>query len=90
MQQAGQAGMKGDRVILQVESGTASSGEEEPIAFALGARHIVVVRIVDRWPGADHVYFKVAADDGATYILRHDLAARQWEMTLFQSPGSPP
>jgi hypothetical protein len=76
-------------MILQVESSSAHAGDQEPVTFSLGARRLEVLRIVDRWPAAGHVYFKVAADDGATYILRNDEATHQWELTLYQSPGMP-
>jgi hypothetical protein len=60
-------------------------GEEEPRAFDLGERHLEVIEITDRWLGPDHRYFKVQADDGNIYILRHDEAAGEWEMTSFTS-----
>jgi phage FluMu gp28-like protein len=70
---------------LQVKTGTELS---EPALFSLGSREIAVIEIVDRWPGNDYTYFKVLADDGNTYILRHDDKVDQWEMTYFQT-GSP-
>jgi hypothetical protein len=29
------------------------------------------------------------AEDGATYILRHDAASGRWELTLYQAPPRP-
>jgi hypothetical protein len=58
-------------------------GEEEPRAFELGDRHLEVIEIIDRWLAPDHRYFKVQADDDNVYILRHDEAAGEWEMTSF-------
>ena len=42
-----------------------------------------VVEILDRWLAPDHRYFKILGDDGSTYIVRHDIQAERWELTLF-------
>lgn len=70
---------------LKVESHAAPFREEEPLAFYLGPRRIAVLEILDRWLAPHYGYFKVAADDGARYILRHDLPTNDWELTLFQA-----
>lgn len=62
-------------------------GEEEPRAFWLGERHIVAQAILDRWLAPQHRYFKLQGDDGGTYILRHDEAAGEWEMTMYSAIG---
>jgi hypothetical protein len=72
-------------MILQVETSNGASGTVEPTCFWLGKRRINVMEIIDRWPSADHIYFKIEADDRNTYILRHDENADQWEMTFFQA-----
>jgi hypothetical protein len=77
-------------MILQVEHGVGPYGDVEPRAFTLGEQRLDVVQIIDRWLSPAYDYFKVAASDNARYILRHDTASDQWEMTLFQSPGTPP
>jgi len=61
-------------------------GEEEPRAFALGERRLGVEEILDRWLGPDHRYFKVSADDGCAYILRHDTASDTWELAALAGP----
>lgn len=70
-------------MILEV---TASSvcGESVPAAFKLGGTDLAICEIIDRWPGENYSYFKVRAEDGALYILRHDKIAEQWELTLFR------
>ncbi|HVL57309.1 MAG TPA: hypothetical protein VM491_12445 [Burkholderiaceae bacterium] len=69
---------------LIVQTVRSDLGIDEPRSFRLGERRTGVVDIIDRWLSYSHSYFKVRADDGATYILRHDLPTGQWEMTLFQ------
>ena len=68
---------------IRVQCYAVHRGEEEPRAFDLGDRRLEVVEIIDRWLAPDHRYFKVQADDDNVYILRHDEAAGEWEMTSF-------
>jgi hypothetical protein len=69
---------------LRVQCHAGHRGEEEPRAFDLGDRRIEVMEIIDRWISPDHRYFTVQAYDGSVYILRHDEAAGEWELTLFR------
>ena len=48
-----------------------------------------VTEIVDRWPGEDHCYYRVLADDGSVYILRHDEGENSWRIHFFDNPASP-
>jgi hypothetical protein len=59
-------------------------GEEEPRAFFVDHRRVVITEILDRWLSPDHRYFKVRGDDICVYILRHDEATDQWEMTVIK------
>lgn len=74
---------------LQVESIPGPYGDLEPRAFMLGARRIEVIDILDRWLALEYSYFKVAASDGATYILQYTSASRDWQMTLYKAPSHP-
>ena len=57
--------------------------EESPRRFYLNERQVEVVEILDRWLAPDYRYFKVKGDDGAVYIIRHDVIRSQWELTLY-------
>lgn len=72
---------------IAVESYAGHRGEESPRAFLLGDRRVAVVEELDRWLDTEHRYFKVRGDDGHVYILRHDVPAGAWEMTLFNAGG---
>ncbi len=72
---------------IRVECYAGYRGEETPRGFSLGERRIAVIDVIDRWLAPDHRYFKVLGDDGNVYILRHDTAADQWELTLFDRQG---
>lgn len=64
-------------------------GEEEPREFSIGERKIHVVELLDRWLSPDHRYFKVRGSDGNIYILRHDFATNEWELTMFAREPKP-
>ncbi len=78
--------MTGDEtpvLTVRVECYAGHRGEETPRAFLLGDRRIEVVDVLDRWLAPDHRYFKLAGDDGCTYIVRHDVEHDTWELTMF-------
>jgi hypothetical protein len=65
---------------IRVECHAGYRSEEEPRAFTLGERRFEVVQLTDRWLDPEYRYFKVLADDGRSYILRHDTASDDWEL----------
>ena len=69
---------------LIVDTWKNAYGDEEPVAFELGDDRLTVTEIVDRWLSTERHYFKVRADNDATYILRHSCCSGEWDMTLFQ------
>ena len=70
-------------MAIRVESYAGYRGEQEPRAFWLGERRIEVLEVVDRWIGPDQRWFRVRADDGHLYILRHDEQPGTWELAAF-------
>lgn len=70
---------------LRVECEALAGTEPCPRAFWLGARRIAARCIIDRWLAPDHRYFKLKAEDGGVYILRHDVPQGRWELVLFDS-----
>ena len=81
--------MAGQPLAIGVECYAGYRGEQTPRILTIGSRRVVVAYVLDRWLAPDHRYFKLAGDDGNTYIVRHDVASGGWELTLFQrvSPG---
>lgn len=67
--------------------------DERPISFTVVSRTFQVKEILDQWQGVDHTYFKLMADDGNLYIIRHDKEADEWEMVMMEAaptvPSSP-
>jgi hypothetical protein len=66
------------RITVQTYAGY--KGDERPVSFSREGRTFRILEIVDRWYDPDHSCFKVLADDGATYLLRHDMNDDSWEL----------
>jgi hypothetical protein len=64
------------RITVQCYAGY--KGDERPTAFELAGRTLQILEIADRWYDPDSNYFKVVAEDGARYLLRHDLNSDLW------------
>lgn len=75
---------------VRVECYSGYKADERPVRFHLGEKTLEVAEILDRWYGEEHEYFKVRADDGNTYLLRHLRKDDRWELTMFQGKGLPP
>jgi hypothetical protein len=76
-----------DVLKIEVDCSLDARGEMAPRQVTIGRRRLDVVEVLDRWPGSDHRYYKIKADDGATYILRHDTTVHIWQLVLFDSSG---
>ena len=70
-------------MAIRVECYAGYRGDEEPRAFWLGERRLEVIELLDRWLAPNHRYFKVKADDGDIYILRHDEVRGEWELGAY-------
>jgi len=46
---------------------------------------VEISELLDLWLDPEHRYFKVRGEDNAVYILRHDVKAGRWELTMFDS-----
>ena len=70
--------MSDDAASIRVQCYAGHRGEQEPRRFTLGERRVEVVEVVDAWLDPDHRYFRVTGDDGAAYLLRHDVGRDEW------------
>ena len=70
---------------IRVECYAGYRGEETPRAFWLGDNRLEIKEVLDRWLAPEQRYFKVQADDNGIYILRYEVQADDWELTLFQA-----
>ena len=73
---------------VEVECYAGHRADQRPTRFKIRDRSFDVVEVEDQWyePGA--IYFRVCADDGNHYILRHDEAQDRWTLDAFRSAKS--
>jgi len=75
-------------MALQVECYSGYRAEERPLRFAFagktGASRYEVEEIVDQWYGVGYRCFKVQANDGNIYILRHQESEDCWRLDAFR------
>ena len=69
---------------LQVQCYAGRNTDERPVRFQLKDRDFIVEEVVDQWYGPDDLFFKVRADDGNLYILRHNLPRNNWSLESFR------
>ena len=72
-------------MTIEVESYSGYKADERPTRFRLGERWLTVQDVLDRWYDPHAIYFRVRADDGGTYILKHDEAADVWTLESFRA-----
>jgi uncharacterized protein (UPF0128 family) len=71
-------------MILRVQCYAGRKADERPVRFQLGNREYVVEEVLDQWYGTDETFYKVCADDGNLYIMRHQDAADEWRLESFR------
>lgn len=76
-------------IQVKLESPVGSATAGKPVSFSLFDRIFAVREILDTWYGADHTYYKLVADDGNLYIIKHDLNADAWELVQMEVSNPP-
>lgn len=73
---------------LKVESYSGYKADERPLRFAFAGKQDTprreIRQILDRWYGLGYQCFKVRADDGNIYILRHEEGVDRWRLDSFR------
>ena len=74
---------------VEVECYSGRKPDERPVRFRLGGHEYMVEEVLDQWYGPEGVIFKVRADDGNVYILRHETSEldADWSLISFRVPG---
>jgi len=70
---------------IRVECYSGYRADERPLRFAIRHRVFEVREVDDQWYSPDATYFRVLADDGNYYVLRHDEAQDLWTLDAFRS-----
>jgi hypothetical protein len=72
-------------MTVEVEAYSGFKADERPLRFRLGERWLAVLEVSDRWYDPDAAYFRVLAEDGGTYVLRHDEPSDLWTLEAFRA-----
>lgn len=70
---------------VRVECYAGYRGDQRPVRFLLGEQAYLVREIEDQWYSPGAVYFRVLADDGNFYVLRHDEMQDAWTLEGFRA-----
>lgn len=70
---------------IRVECYSGQRADERPLRFFAGAHAYEVKSVEDKWYSTDATYFRVIADDGNVYVLRHDEQNDAWRMEAFRA-----
>ena len=74
---------------IRVSSYAGYRSDQEPLAFWLGDRRLEVRAILDRWYAPAQRWFRVDANDGNLYVLRHDEASDDGDLAAFTANRQP-
>lgn len=70
---------------IYVECYAGHKADEKPLRFAIRGREFHVDEWDGQWYSPEASYFRVRADDGNYYVLRHDQAQDFWTLDGFRS-----
>jgi hypothetical protein len=73
-------------VDVRVECYAGYKADQRPLRFTLGEREYRVEEVVDQWYSPEATWFRVRADDGNLYVLRHseDPLEDLWTLESFR------
>ena len=76
-----------EQMRIPVECYSGRKADERPLRFQLDGHEYSVEEVLDQWYGPDSTFFKVRADDGNLYTLRHNTfsEADDWSLESFRS-----
>jgi hypothetical protein len=70
---------------VRVECYAGRKADERPLRFWFDEQERVVEEVIEQWYGPEAAFFKVRADDGIVYILRHNTSIEngEWDLVAF-------
>ena len=74
---------------IRVECYAGYRADQRPQRFQLRGRLFEVEQVDDQWYSPEATYFRVLADDGNFYVLRHDEVLDAWTLDAFRAADSP-
>ncbi len=70
---------------VRVECYAGYKADERPLRFYLRDRCFEVEEVVDQWYGPEDTWFRIRAQDGNLYILRHSSRGEEaWTLEAFR------
>ena len=70
--------------FVRVECYSGYKAEERPVRILFEKHTLEIVEVEDRWYSPGATYFRVLAESGDRYVLRHDDAQDVWSLTAFR------
>ena len=70
---------------IRVECYSGFRADERPLRFTIRDHFFDVREVDDQWYSPDATYFRVLADDGNFYVLRHDEGRDLWTLDGFRA-----
>jgi hypothetical protein len=74
---------------ILVECYAGHRADERPLRFVIRGRQFLVSEPDGQWYSPQATYFRVRADDGNYYVLRHDEAQDFWTLDGFRAARGP-
>ncbi|HYB59840.1 MAG TPA: hypothetical protein VEH50_00020 [Methylomirabilota bacterium] len=72
---------------IRVECYSGYRADQRPERFTLRGRQFEIEQVEDQWYSPGAVYFRVLAQDGNYYLLRHDEGQDFWTVDGFRAGG---
>ncbi len=70
---------------IRVECYAGYRADQRPQRFTLRGHIFEVEAVEDQWYSPQAIYFRVRADDGNFYVLRHDEVQDEWTLDAFRA-----
>jgi len=70
---------------IRVDCYAGFRADQRPLRFVLCGHTFEVAEVQDKWYAPSASYFRVRADDGNFYILRHDEVQDSWTLDAFRT-----
>lgn len=71
--------------IVRVQCYSGHKAEERPLRILFEGQTLEIEEIEDRWYSPGATYFRVLAEGGDRYVLRHDDVQDVWSLTAFRA-----
>jgi len=71
---------------IRVQCYAGHRGDQRPLRFILCEQTLEVEEVEDQWYSPSAIYFRVRANDGNIYVLRHDETDDTWSLYAFRRP----